>query len=380
MEMDFLLSEKHLARREEFRLFARAELTPGSTGFARENIAKAARRGYMGLPIPAEWGGRGEDFLTYILLIEEISRICASTGVILAVHTSVGSFPLLYFGTAAQKKRYLPGLARGSLLGAFALTEAGAGSDAAALRMTARRAPQEGCYLLEGSKVFITSGGEADLYTVFALTDPEKGRKGITAFLVDRDTPGLEIGPPERKMGLHGSVTTELRFSEAPVPEENRLGAEGEGFSVAMSLLDGGRIGIAAQGLGLARAAMEETAAHLERNRRLQGTAPGQGSRFTLASLYTGLEAARLLVYRAALLKDTGVACTRQASMAKLFATDLAVSAATRCLDLWGPAGTGADNPVARYFCDAKVTQIYEGSNQIQRLIIARELLSHKTQ
>ena len=379
MEMDFLLSEKHLARREEFRLFARAELTPGSAGFARENVARAARRGYMGLPIPAEWGGRGEDFLTYILLIEEISRICASTGVILAVHTSVGSFPLLYFGTAAQKKRYLPGLARGSLLGAFALTEAGAGSDAAALRMTARRAPQGG-YLLEGSKVFITSGGEADLYTVFALTDPKKGRKGITAFLVDRDTPGLETGPPERKMGLHGSVTTELRFSEAPVPEENRLGAEGEGFSVAMSLLDGGRIGIAAQGLGLARAALEETAAHLERHRRLQGTAPGQAARFTLASLYTGLEAARLLVYRAALLKDRGDACTRQASMAKLFATDLAVSAATRCLDLWGPAGTRADNPVARYFCDAKVTQIYEGSNQIQRLIIARELLSHKTQ
>ena len=378
MEMEFLLSEKHLARRDEFRTFARDELTPGSEGFARANIMKAARRGYMGLPIPAEWGGRGEDFLTYILLIEEISRVCASTGVILAVHTSVGSFPLLYFGTTAQKKRYLPGLARGSLLGAFALTEAGAGSDAAALRMTARRAPQGG-YLLEGSKLFITSGGEADLYTLFALTDPAKGRKGITAFLVDRDTPGLEIGPPERKMGLHGSVTTELRFSEAPVPEENRLGAEGEGFSVAMSLLDGGRIGIAAQGLGLARAALEETVAHLEQGRGPDDPPPGQGARFTLASLGTGLEAARLLVYRAALLKGAGAACTRQASMAKLFATDLAVDAATRCLDLWGTAGARADNPVGRYFCDAKVTQIYEGSNQIQRLIIARELLSHKT-
>ncbi len=375
--MGFLLSDKHLARRDEFSAFAREELTPGSDGFARANIMKAAARGYMGLPIPAEWGGRGEDFLTYILLIEEISRVCASTGVILAVHTSVGSFPLLYFGTAAQKKRYLPGLARGSLLGAFALTEAGAGSDAAALRMTARRAPQGG-YLLEGSKIFITSGGEADLYTVFALTDPEKGRKGITAFLVGKETPGLEMGPPERKMGLHGSVTTELRFNEAHVPEENRLGGEGEGFSVAMSLLDGGRIGIAAQGLGLARAAIEDTAAHLEQLRRLHDTAPGQAARFTLASLYTRLEAARLLVYRAALLKDAGITCTREASMAKLSATDLAVAAATRCLDLWRLAGTRADNPVARYFCDAKVTQIYEGSNQIQRLIIARELLSHK--
>ncbi|NLA27525.1 MAG: acyl-CoA dehydrogenase, partial [Firmicutes bacterium] len=247
--MNHLLSGKHLARRDEFRAFAREKLSPASEGFARKNIQEIARRGYMGLPIPAEWGGRGEDFLTYILLIEEISRLCASTGVILAVHTSVGSFPLLYFGTVAQKKRYLAGLARGSLLGAFALTEAGAGSDAAALTMTARSGPENG-YILEGSKIFITSGGEADLYTVFALTDPEKGSKGITAFLVENETPGLEIGPPERKMGLHGSVTTELRFSDAYIPGENRLGAEGEGFTVAMSLLDGGRIGIAAQGLG----------------------------------------------------------------------------------------------------------------------------------
>ena len=331
----------------------------------------------MGLPIPADWGGLGEDFLTYILLIEEISRVCASTGVILAVHTSVGSFPLLYFGTAAQKKRYLPGLARGSLLGAFALTEAGAGSDAAALSMTARRDAAKG-YILEGSKIFITSGGEADLYTVFALTDRAKGARGITAFLVGKETPGLEIGPPERKMGLPGSVTTELSFNDAPVPEENRLGAEGEGFTVAMSLLDGGRIGIAAQALGLARASIEETAAHLGSARPARCPAPGQSARFTLASLYTDLEAARLLVYRAALLKDAALPCTREASMAKLFATDLAVAAATRCLDLWNMAGTGADNPVARYFCDAKVTQIYEGSNQIQRLIIARELLSYK--
>jgi len=367
--MDFLLSARHLARREEFRAFAAKEITPAVNGFARENIRKLARRGYMGLPIPAEWGGLGEDFLTYILLIEEISRVCASTGVILAVHTSVGSFPLFYFGTTAQKRRYLDRLARGSLLGAFALTEADAGSDAAALRMSARRAPGGG-YILNGTKLFITSGGEADLYTVFALTDPARGSKGITAFLVEKGTPGLEIGPPERKMGLHGSVTTELRFSDALVPGENRLGAEGEGFAIAMSLLDGGRIGIAAQGLGLARAALEDTIAHL-------GAAPGQGAAFTLASLHTRLEAARLLVYRAAMLKEAGVSCTREASMAKLFATDLAVDAATRCLDLWKLAGAAADNPVARYFCDAKVTQIYEGSNQIQRLIIARELLSH---
>ena len=370
--MSFLLTGKHRRRREEFREFAR-ELAPGGDGFARDNLAQAARRGYCGLPIPREWGGLGEDFLTYILFIEEISRACASTGVILAVHTSVGSFPLLYHGTAAQKKRYLPGLARGSLLGAFALTEAGAGSDAAALQMTAGRTGGGG-YLLNGSKIFITSGGEADLYTVFARSDPEKGTRGITAFLVEKGVPGMEAGPPERKMGLHGSVTTELRFSDVSIPEENRLGGEGEGFAIAMSLLDGGRIGIAAQGLGLARAAIEETRAHL----RGRGVHLDQGAAFALADLRTGLEAARLLTYRAALLKEAARPCGKEASMAKMLATDLAVKAAARCLDLWGPAGVRSESPVARYFCDAKATQIYEGSNQVQRIVIARELLKNK--
>lgn len=370
--MDFLLSAKHLARRDEFRAFAGEDLTPAAGGFARENIRKMARRGYLGLPIPAEWGGRGEDFISYILLVEEISRVCASTGVILAVHTSVGSFPLLYHGSRAQKERYLSRLARGELLGAFALTEAGAGSDAAALRTTARRT--ERGYLLNGSKLFITSGGEADLYTLFATLDPSRRSRGICAFLVEKETAGLSFGPPEKKMGLHGSVTTELRLEELPLPEENLLGAEGEGFRIAMSLLDGGRIGIAAQGLGLARAAVEETAAHLLSGAGPPG-GPGQAMRFTLADLSARLEAARLLVYRAAWLKDRGRPCAAEASMAKLFATDLAVEAATRCLDCWALAGAAADNPVARFLCDAKVTQIYEGSNQIQRLVIARELL-----
>lgn len=372
--MNFLLSHRQRRCREEFRHFAREELIRGSDSFARGNIERAARRGYLGLPVPREWGGLGEDFLTYILLIEELSRVCASTGGILAVHTSVGTFPLLYHGTAAQKERYLAGLARGSLLGAFALTEAGAGSDAAALQTTARRTGKGG-YLLNGSKVFITSGGEADLYTVFARTDPDRGARGITAFLVEKGLPGLEVGPPERKMGLHGSVTTELRFSDLHLPGEARLGDEGEGFVIAMSLLDGGRIGIAAQGLGLARAAIEETAAHLKARRREGGAEPGQGAAFTLADLYTTLEAARLLVYRAARLKEAGQPCSKEASMAKAFATDGAVEAVTRCLDLWGPAGMDAENPLTRYFCDAKVTQIYEGSNQIQRIVIARELL-----
>jgi alkylation response protein AidB-like acyl-CoA dehydrogenase len=372
--MDFRLSPAHLAKQEEFRSFAAAEITPAVEGFARDNIQKAAARGYLGLPLPREWGGQGEDFLTYILLVEEISRVCGSTGVIIAVHTSVGTFPLLYFGGERQKRRYLPGLARGELLGAFALTEEGAGSDAAALRTTAR--PAERGYILNGGKMFITSGGEAGLYTVFATLDPSRGSGGICAFLVEKGTPGLEIGRPERKMGLHGSATASLRFSDLWLPAENRLGGEGEGFRIALSLLDGGRIGIAAQGLGLARAALEETAAALISG-AIAGGPVKQGVRFALADLYTRLEAARLLVYRAAWLKGGGYPCAREASMAKLYATDLAMAAAARCLDLWGLEGARETNPVARYFRDAKVTQIYEGSSQIQRIVIARDLLKN---
>ncbi len=369
--MDFTLSPKHAARQAEFQTFAEKEIRPAEYAFPRENLHFLARRGYMGLPIPREWGGQGEDFLTYILLIEEISKVCASTGVILAVHTSVGSFPLLFYGSIAQKERYLTGLARGELLGAFALTEACAGSDASALRTAAR--PTAAGYRITGSKIFISSAGEADLYTVFATLDPAQGSKGICAFLVEKESTGLSIGPRERKMGLNGSATRELQFDDLEVSAAHRLGAEGEGFKIAMSLLDGGRIGIAAQGLGLARASLEATAAHITA-RLEQGREVSQAIRFTLADLFTRLEAARLLVYRAACLKQAGLACGREASMAKCFATDLAVEAAIRCLDLWDPAESGREIPLNRFFCDAKVTQIYEGSNEIQRIVISRDV------
>ncbi|HOL17370.1 MAG TPA: acyl-CoA dehydrogenase family protein [Bacillota bacterium] len=370
--MDFCLSPKHAARQIEFREFADRELQPAGHTFPRDNLRKMAGRGYMGLPVPREWGGQGEDFFTYILLIEEISRICASTGVILAVHTSVGTFPLLYYGTQAQKERYLPGLARGELLGAFALSEAGAGSDAAALRTSARRI-EEG-YCINGGKVFITSGGEADLYTVFATLDQSLGSRGICAFLIEKGTPGLTVAPPEKKMGLHGSATTELQFTDLVVGADQLLGEEGKGFALAMSLLDGGRIGIAAQGLGLARASLEATAAYLA-SRLEKGDQVSQWARFTLADLFSRLEAARLLTYRAALLKEKGQPCSREAAMAKCFATDLAVEAAIRCIDLWPPDEYEGEYPLFRYFCDAKVTQIYEGTNQIQRLVISRDVL-----
>ncbi len=369
--MRFSFTEEQLKKREEFRRFADGELDTGDH-FPAGNLRKAAQRGYMGYPVPKQWGGQGEDFLSYIMLIEEISRVCPSTGVIIAVHTSVGTFPLLYFGTEEQQERYMPRLARGEYLGAFALTEAGAGSDAAALSTTAT--PVEGGYLLNGCKLFITSGGQADLYTVFATVDRDRGVKGITAFLVERETAGLTPGKPEEKMGLNRSQTTEIRLEDLFVPASNRLGNEGEGFSIAMSLLDGGRIGIGAQGLGMARAALEYTVNFLKK-REAAGSKTGQAASFALADLATSLEAARLLLYRAAAVKDSGGRCSKEAAMAKMFATDLAVATATACIDLCGMNAAGRDHPLTRCFCDAKATQIYEGSNQIQRIVIARQLL-----
>jgi len=369
--MAFTLTEEQLKKQQEFQHFADAEIDKGDH-FPQENLNIAAKHGYMGYPIPAEWGGQGQDFLSYILLIEEISRVCSSTGAIIAVHTSVGSFPLLYFGTDEQKKRYLPALACGKMLGAFALTEADAGSDAAALSTTAT--PVDGGYRLNGCKIFITSGGQADLYTVFATLDKAKGVKSITAFLIEKDTPGLIPGKPEKKMGLNRSNTTELMLEDLFVPVSNRLGEEGEGFKIAMSLLDGGRIGIAAQGLGMARAAIEYTVNYLKAEARA-GKKVDQGVSFSLADLATRLEAARLLVYRAAEVKESGARCSKEASMAKMYATDLAMEAATKCIDLCGLTAIRDDHPLTRYFRDAKAPQIYEGSNQIQRIVIARQLL-----
>ncbi|MGM0653083.1 MAG: acyl-CoA dehydrogenase family protein [Bacillota bacterium] len=369
--MAFALTRQQLKKREEFQRFAETEIDT-EDHFPQENLNNAAKRGYMGYPIPTEWGGQGQDFLSYILLIEEISRVCSSTGAIIAVHTSVGSFPLLFFGTDEQKKRYLPALARGEMLGAFALTEADAGSDAAALSTTAIKV--DGGYRLNGCKLFITSGGQADLYTVFATMDKAKGVKGITAFLVEKDTPGLIPGKPEKKMGLNRSNTTELRLEDLFVPVSNRLSKEGEGFTIAMSLLDGGRIGIAAQGLGLAGAAIDYTVKYFKA-KEAAGKKTDQGASFALAGMAASLEAARLLVYRAASVKDRGARCSKEASMAKLFATDLAMEVTTKCIDLCGLTAIWDDHPLTRYFRDAKAPQIYEGSNQIQHIVIARQLL-----
>jgi acyl-CoA dehydrogenase len=377
--MEFKLSEQHQMMHKMFRQFADKEIAPNAakydelSEFPADNIRKMGAQGFMGIPIPEEHGGAGADFLTYILCIEEISRACASTGVILAVHTSVGTFPILYFGTDEQKKKYVPKLAAGEYLGAFALTEPGAGSDASSLRTLAKKDGDD--YVINGTKIFISNGGHADVYTVFATVDRSLGTKGITAFLVDKDTPGFRVGAIEKKMGLNADITTELVFEDCRIPSTQRLGKEGEGFKIAMSLLDGGRIGIGAQGLGIAQAAFDEALKYAQfREQFGQPIFNNQAIAFKLADMATRIEAARLLVYQAAFRKENNLPCGKQASMAKMFATDTAMAVTTEAVQVFGGYGYSREYPVERLMRDAKITQIYEGTNQIQRLVIAKAL------
>jgi acyl-CoA dehydrogenase len=379
--MDFRFSEEHEMMRRMVRDFAQKEIAPfvpvmeETEQFPRHIVKKMGETGLMGIPVPEEWGGAGADFISYILAIHEISKVSATVGVILSVHTSVGTNPILYFGSDEQKRKYLPKLASGEYLGAFALTEPQAGSDAGNIRTTAVRKGDE--YILNGSKVFITNGGEADIYITFAVTDPAKGRKGISAFIVEKDTPGFTVGKKEKKMGLFGSNTTELIFDNARVPAQNLLGQEGSGFAIAMANLDSGRIGIAAQALGIAEAAVQYATEYAkERQQFGQAIIKQQAVAFKLADMATLAEAARLLVYRAAFLRSRGLPCGMEASMAKMFASDAAMKNATEAVQIFGGYGYTREYPVERLFRDAKVTQIYEGTTQIQHIVIAKHLLS----
>ncbi|MFG0215078.1 acyl-CoA dehydrogenase [Brevibacillus porteri] len=379
--MDFRLNEEQEMMRRMVRDFAQKEIAPfipvmeETDQFPRQILKKMGEMGLMGIPIAEEWGGAGADFISYILAIHEISKVSATVGVILSVHTSVGTNPILYFGTEEQKRKYVTKLASGEYLGAFALTEPHAGSDASSIRTTAVKKGDE--YILNGNKVFITNGGEADTYIAFAVTDSTKGTKGISAFIVDKDTPGFTVGKKEKKMGLHGSYTTELIFDNARVPAANLLGQEGQGFCIAMANLDSGRIGIAAQALGIAEAAVEY-ATEYARERKQFGQPIGkqQAIAFKLADMATKAEVARLLVYRAAWLRSQGISCGMEASMAKRFATDSAMELATEAVQIFGGYGYTREYPVERLFRDAKVTQIYEGTNEIQRIVIAKHLLA----
>lgn len=379
--MDFRLMEEHEMMRRMVRDFAQKEIAPfvpvmeETDQFPRPVLKKMGEMGLMGIPVGEEWGGAGMDFLSYIIAIHEISKVSATVGCILSVHTSVGTNPILYFGTDEQKRKFVSKLAAGEYLGAFALTEPHAGSDASSIRTSAVCQGDE--YVLNGNKVFITNGGEADTYIAFAVTDASKGTRGISAFIVERDTPGFIVGKKEKKMGLNGSYTTELVFDNARVPAANLLGKEGEGFTIAMANLDTGRIGIAAQALGIAEAAVGYATEYAKERKQFgQPIGKQQAVAFKLADMATKAEAARLLVYQAAWLRSQGKACGLQASMAKRFATDTAMELATEAVQIFGGYGYTRDYPVERLFRDAKVTQIYEGTNEIQRIVIAKHLLS----
>ena len=341
--------------------------------FPREIVNQMGELGLMGIPIPERYGGAEMDYTSYIIAIHELSKVSATVGVILSVHTSVGTNPILYFGTEEQKQTYIPKLATGQYLGAFALTEASAGSDAASLKTSAVR--EGNFYKLNGSKMFITNGGQADTYIVFAKTDPSKGSKGISAFIVEKNTPGFTVGKKEKKMGLHGSNTTELLFDHALVPVENLLGKEGEGFKVALANLEFGRIGIAAQALGIAEAALDAATTYAKSRKQFGKTiGTQQAISFKLADMATKVEASKLLIYHAANLIEKGLDCRKHASMAKLMASKTAMEVTTEAVQIFGGYGYTKDYPVERFFRDAKITEIYEGTSEIQRIVISKSL------
>ena len=353
----------------------RAAAADRSSELAAEVVHALAERHLLAMAVPREYGGEPRSSLEYALAMEELASACAATAVLVSVHNSLVAEPIVKWGTDEQRARYLPAMATGASLGAFALTEPSAGSDAASLRTRARRNGDE--YRLDGSKVFITNGATAGLYLVFATLDPAAGARGIIAFLVPGGSPGLTVGLPEHKLGIRGSSTVQLYFDGCRVPAAQRLGGEGEGWRVAMSTLDSGRIGIAAQAVGIARAALQATVAYLSMT-QLEA-APSQDVQWTLADMSVRVDAARLLVHRAASLKDAGERPMREAAAAKLFAAETAVWIACRAVELCGADGCRGGSLVERCYRDAKITEIYEGTSEIQRLILGEQIWRNAT-
>ena len=376
--MNLQFTDEQIMVRDMVRQFAQTEISPfiekmEQGEFPRQILKKMADLGLMGMTTPEELGGSGMDFTSYILAINEISKVSAVVAVILSVHTSVGTNPILLFGTDEQKNKYVPKLASGEYLGAFCLTEPEVGSDAASLKTRAVKTGDH--YILNGSKVFVTNGGEADVYIVFASTNPEKGARGISAFIVEKDAPGFIVGKNEEKMGLHGSKTVQITFENMKIPASRLLGEENHGFKIAMANLEVGRIGIAAQALGIAEAALEAAIDYAKSRVQFgKPIAKQQGVGFKLADMATQVEAARLLVYRATDLKTKGISCSKEASMAKLFASKTAMNVTTEAIQVFGGYGYTKDYPVERYFRDAKITEIYEGTSEIQKIVISKNL------
>lgn len=378
--MDFSLSNEQRMLRQMVREFAETEVKPSAAErdeeerFDRSIFDKMAALNLTGIPWPEEIGGAGLDFLGYVIAVEELSRVCASTGVTLSAHISLASWPINKFGSTAQKERFLRPLAEGKALGAYGLTEPSAGTDAAGVRTVAERDGDS--YVLSGSKIFTTNAGEADIYVVFASTDSAKGAHGITAFIVEKGIPGFSFGKKERKMGIRSSPTVELIFDRCRVSEDQILGEVGQGFRIAMATLDGGRNGIAAQAVGIAQGALDAALAYARtRTQFNRPIADFQAIQFKLADMAAEIEAARLLTYQAAWLEDRGLSYGKASAMAKVMASDVAMKATTEAVQIHGGYGFTRDYPVERMMRDAKITQIYEGTNEVQRIVIARHLL-----
>ncbi len=378
--MDYLLTEEQRMLKELVAKFAKDQISPvaheaqKTSRFPAEVIRQAADLGLMGIAYPAEFGGGGMDYVSYMIAIEEISRYCASTGVIISAHSSLATDPIYRFGSDAQKAAYLPDLCSGRKIGCFCLTESGAGSDAGATKTTARLVGDK--WLLNGSKQFITNGKEADIAIVFASTDPPAKTRGITAFIVESGTPGYKVGKIEHKLGIRASSTTEILFDECLIPRDNVLGEVNKGFKVAMTTLDGGRLGIASQALGIARASLEVAVAYArERKQFNHPIGEFQAIQWMLADMLMEYESGWLLTYRASVMKDRGLPYSAEAATAKLKASEAAMFCASKAIQIHGGYGYIEDFPVERYYRDAKITEIYEGTSEIMRLVIAGNLL-----
>jgi butyryl-CoA dehydrogenase len=378
MELD--LTEEQRMVQETAAEFAKNEVLPKAAEIdhnhrhPKELVRRMAELGLLGIAVPENYGGSGIDTIAYVLALEEISRACASTGVIMSVNNSLVCDPILKFGSEAQKQKYLVPLASGQKLGCFALSEPEAGTDSAAQKTTSKKVGNE--WVLNGIKNWITNGPVADVCVLFTMTDAQKGNKGITAFILPMDAKGVRCGPPDKKLGIRGSQSCQIFLDDVHLPDENLLGEVGQGFKVAMATLDGGRIGIAAQALGIARASLEDALAYAsERKTFGKPIAQHQAIQFKLADMATELDAARLLTWRAATLKDQGVRHTLESSMAKVFASEVANRAAKEAVQIFGGNGYVEDFPVERHYRDAKITEIYEGTSEVQRLVIAGNLL-----
>ncbi|MDX2481339.1 MAG: acyl-CoA dehydrogenase [Desulfuromusa sp.] len=380
--MHFDLTDEHNLMRQMVREFAEKEITPGiqerdETEYFDRTIMfdRLAELGLTGIVFPEKYGGAEADYISYAIAVEELSRVCASTGVTLSAHISLGANPIYQFGTEEQKEKYLHPLAEGRKLGAFALTENSAGSDAGGTKTTATRAGNE--WILNGSKIFTTNGGDADTYIVFARSDKEAQKHhGISAYIVEKDTPGFSFGKKESKLGIRASSTRELVFDNCRIPAENLLGNENEGFKLGMMTLDGGRIGIAAQALGIAQGAFDAAVAYMkDRTQFNKPLSAFQGLQFKIADMATQIEAARLLIYQSAYKASAKQPYGKESAMAKMYASDVAMQVTTEAVQIFGGYGFTRDFPVERMFRDAKITQIYEGTNEIQRVVISAALL-----